>query len=942
MCGIYGMVSLGKATLRAPELLAAMGRSIHHRGPDSSGVFQSPRAGMGCERLRVVDLRRRADQPFSSPEQRYQLVCNGEIYNAAELRQRFSHYPFRSASDVETILPLYLDEGPAGLCKLDGMFGLAIWEASSRTLILARDRAGEKPLFYSRVRGELWFASEVQALLLNPAVSRELDETAISQYLALGYVPEPRTAFRDIRKIESGMVGRFTEHGQSLTRYWNPSDFEPSTEPAKLAIPRLRQLLQAAVRKQLVADVPVGIFLSGGIDSALVAAIAAQDQPGLATHTFTARFTDASYDEGATAAAAADLVGTRHHEVIIDEQALTEAYRAVTDTLAEPLAAPAILPTYHLAKTAKEHVSVVLSGEGADELFGGYPTYLGHSLMPWVQSLPAAVLSSLRTAAGLLPSSQGKVTMEFLLKRFLADAEQPLMERHLAWFGTGAEHTLATLSNGSAMSDLRSVRSVPECLNGVMRWDYRTYLPDCLLVKNDRATMMSSLEARAPFLDRDLSAFAFALPACHKVRRLTTKWMLKEAATQWLPRKALLCCLILISTSAFESFRRGDGSGRWAGIVFWAAAALAVLAKGPVGLMLPLAIALVTLICDGQLARWRSFAPIAGPLTFVTIAGSWAAAADLWVADYSVWGAFQEHFAGRAIHGMHHEQPVWYYLKVLPYALLPWSFLLPGALLLAWRRRHNADDRFLLVASLSVVLFFTISTEKRDLYILPAVPMFALLIARLVASVTGWWRVGETGRHELGPKWVIVPLGLVGGLMVLAALAVPFAAPKFGDALIAPAATLAAVLSVGGFSTLWLTFRGSPLQSTLCLGGTMAAAMLVAVSFVYPPLNPVKSGRELATIVRDTTATSRASGRPVLALELENVPRAVNFYSNGLYLQDVTADQLIAELSTDGVTYLLANKAALPQLSDELEQRKRILYSTRLSRKNLLLLRFGE
>lgn len=537
MCGIYGMVSLASEPLRVPDALAAMGRSLRHRGPDSHGVFQSRHAGMGCERLRVMDLRKRADQPFEDPEARYRLVCNGEIYNSAELRRRYGDYPFRSRSDVEAILPLFLDKGPQGLAELDGMFALAIWDERERTLTLARDRAGEKPLFYSRAGGEVWFASEVQALLENPAISRDLDGTAVSRYLALGYVPEPRTAFRDVRKLESGTVARFTAGGECASRYWEPGAFEPSLEPPKSAIPRLRSLLESAVRKQMVADVPVGIFLSGGIDSALVAAIVARETGGRQTHTFTARFSDPSYDEGPSAAAAAGLVGTHHHEVVVGEDGLAEAHRAVADQLAEPMADPAILPTWLLAREARKHVTVVLSGEGADELFGGYPTYLGHTLVPWVQALPGPLRKMLRSAVDRIPASHGKVTFEFLLKRFLADAERPLVERHLAWFGAGAQG--ASMNGAAADPMLPTLGSTLEGLNGAMLLDYHTYLPDDLLTKNDRATMLHSLEARAPFLDRDLSAFALALPEEQKVRRLTTKWLLKKAAREWLPERAI-------------------------------------------------------------------------------------------------------------------------------------------------------------------------------------------------------------------------------------------------------------------------------------------------------------------------------------------------------------------------------------------------------------------
>ena len=543
------MVSLQGETLGTPNLLAAMGRSLRHRGPDSSGVFEDRFIAMGCERLRVVDLRKRADQPFSSPDGRCRLVCNGEIYNAGELRRRYGDYPFRSRSDVETILPLYLEKGWEGLRDLEGMYALAIWDEPARALILARDRAGEKPLFYSRAGGELWFASEVQALLLNPAQSRDLDETAVSRYLALGYVPEPRTAFRDVRKIESGTIKRITAEGDQVSRYWDPGAFEPSSEPAKTAVPRLRSLLASAVRKQMVADVPVGVFVSGGIDSALMAAIVEQETPGRLTHTFTARFADPSYDESSWAVACADRVGTRHHEVVIDESSLAEAQRAVADELAEPLADPAILPTWLLARVARKHVTVILSGEGADELFGGYPTYLGHALVPYVQALPGSARRLLRSAAGLLPASRGKVTFEFLLKRFLADAEKPWLERHLAWFGTGAQDVLASGSRSELADEARSIVGSPEGgqtrgaapagVNGAMLLDYRTYLPDNLLVKNDRATMLHSLEARAPFLDRDLSAFALALPERQRVRGLSTKWLLKKAARKWLPGQVI-------------------------------------------------------------------------------------------------------------------------------------------------------------------------------------------------------------------------------------------------------------------------------------------------------------------------------------------------------------------------------------------------------------------
>jgi 4-amino-4-deoxy-L-arabinose transferase-like glycosyltransferase len=383
-------------------------------------------------------------------------------------------------------------------------------------------------------------------------------------------------------------------------------------------------------------------------------------------------------------------------------------------------------------------------------------------------------------------------------------------------------------------------------------------------------------------------------------------------------------------------------SGRGAGILFWGAAGLAVLAKGPVGLLLPLGIALVTLAWDRDLDRWRDFAPFSGPLVFAAVIASWIVPSIVWGGEYSVLGALREHFVDRAIHGMHHEQPFWYYLKVLPYALFPWTFLLPGAFVLAWRRRRQPDDRFLLVATLFVVAFFTVSTEKRDLYVLPAVPIFALLFARLVGAVLGWWDAESGARGEVpGKLWVTWPQGVAGSLMALVGTALPFVAPRFGEALIGPAWGLAAVLVASGLVIVASAIRGRPLQAVTLSAGAMAALLLVAVSTVYPVINASKSGRELADVVRVETAATRAAGQAVLALDIAYVSRHVNFYGDGIYVRRVDDPSgLAAALTPAAETYALANEKLLPEFPDELRQRMEILYSTRLSRRDIVLLRF--
>src|SRR5436305_11078871 len=332
MCGIYGMVA-GGAALRYPKVLGFMGEALRHRGPDGHAEFARAEAAIGTERLRIIDLHERADQPFAAPGSQVWLECNGEIYNAAEIRARYADYPYRSRSDVETILPLYLERGAAAVRELDGMFGLAIWDHRSRTLLLARDRAGEKPLFYARVGAraghEILFASELQCILRHPEVSRELDSIAVAEYLKLGYVPEPRTMFRDVRRVEAGTYKLFTESREETVRYWDPASF--ATEPIGVrdAVAEPRRLIQRAVEKQVMSDVPVGVFISGGMDSSILATLAAKVIGVDKVHTFSAQFAEASFDESGDAAVLAARIRTKHVPVKTDEAALLEALQNV-------------------------------------------------------------------------------------------------------------------------------------------------------------------------------------------------------------------------------------------------------------------------------------------------------------------------------------------------------------------------------------------------------------------------------------------------------------------------------------------------------------------------------------------------------------------------------------------------------------------------------------
>jgi len=519
-----------------------MAGALRHRGPDDPGLVRSADAAIGCERLRITDRRPEASQPFTDPTGSVWLTLNGAIYNAAALRQRHGAFPYRSRSDVEPVLPAFLDEGASVIGDLDGMFALAVWDARARQLVLARDRAGEKPLFCLSWEDELWFASEVQALLCHPTFPFVEDREAAALFLALGYIPGTRTGFRDIRKVEPGTVMTVRSGGTEVQRYWSPGTVPRNRAGAREAAAQLRYLLEKGVRKQLAADVPVGVLTSGGVDSSLILAIAAHQQPRHRTMAFSVGFPEASYDERGEAAFASGYCGAPLVSVEADERSLSRALDAIIDRLAEPLADPAILPTYLLARTASRYVGVVLAGEGADELFGGYPTYIGHRLAAWVGRLPEVATERVRHLARAWPASHDKVPVEFLVKRFVQDVHRPLEHRHLAWFGTGLLSLLAEPDTvieqtlHAARCTLHATRDTAnDPVHATTLLDYATYLPDDLLMKVDRATMFCGLEARAPFLDQDVMQFALALDPALKVRGFSTKRLLKRVALDYLP-----------------------------------------------------------------------------------------------------------------------------------------------------------------------------------------------------------------------------------------------------------------------------------------------------------------------------------------------------------------------------------------------------------------------
>jgi asparagine synthase (glutamine-hydrolysing) len=537
MCGVFGIASLSDTLPECRESLRIMREALRHRGPDGDGLCRTARAAIGVTRLRVVDLDPRADQPFGDPAGVI-LASNGEIYNASDLRRRYAQYPFRSRSDAETLLPLYLERGPAGLADAIGMFAVAIWDERHARLVLARDRAGEKPLFWAEHEGAVWFASEIGALLEAGVPARPLDRAALIQYLRLGYVREPRTLHQRIHKVPAGTILTFDQEGVGQLRYWDPA---PPAAPAAPAPPAVSDLIESAVTHQLAADVPLGVFTSGGLDSSLLATLAVRALGPERVHSFTVGFSEPDFDERPWARRLARELGTPHHEVEVSDAQLPEALDALATT-GEPIGDPAAIPTLVLSRAARTHVTVVLSGEGADELFGGYPTYLGHRWAAVFNAVPHPARRGFLALARAFAPNRGPVPLRFLLQRFVDAAALPGPERHEAWFGSGLSPLF--VGEGWERGGIAGWGAEWGGIAGggggevaaAMRLDYETELRERLLVKMDRATMLASLEARAPFLDPAVTHAALGAPGGYHVSAFGTKRLLREVARGTVPR----------------------------------------------------------------------------------------------------------------------------------------------------------------------------------------------------------------------------------------------------------------------------------------------------------------------------------------------------------------------------------------------------------------------
>jgi asparagine synthase (glutamine-hydrolysing) len=537
MCGICGIAATRGAV--DPARLAAMSSTLVHRGPDSDGVYVDGPVGLAARRLAIIDLVT-GDQPLTNEDGRIAVVQNGEIYNYKELRlelERAGHR-FSTSSDTEVLTHLYEEHGERFAERLRGMFAIALWDSKQARLLLARDRYGIKPLYYRETEGELAFASELRAF-----PRRDIDPDALEAFLAFNSVPAPLTIFRGIRKLRPGHVLVWQDGRSELMRYARPAPASAADvredDEAELT-EELRARLRDSVRAHLVSDVPVGVLLSGGIDSATLAALAA-GETSEPVRTFSIGFEERSFDELGDARLVAQRYGTEHRELVLRPDAAM-LLPALADAFDEPFADSSALPTYLVSQLAAEDVKVALSGEGGDELFGGYYTYAA-DLLAQRTGWAAPVL---RPLVERLPSSSARASFDYRAKRFVRAARLPPLERHHGWkeiFSRDGRAELTGRRGSFDPVDLLRARfgetEGAELLARLQDVDLGTYLVDDLLVKTDRASMAHSLEARVPFLDPVVTNFALALPTRHKVRGLRKKVLLRKAAAPLLPPELL-------------------------------------------------------------------------------------------------------------------------------------------------------------------------------------------------------------------------------------------------------------------------------------------------------------------------------------------------------------------------------------------------------------------
>jgi len=549
MCGLCGEVHFDGAPVRASDLLA-MRQQLVHRGPDSEGLYLSAgaSAGLGFRRLRIIDLSANAGQPMANEDGSVQLVLNGEIYNYRALRARLvaNGHQFRSHSDTEVIAHLYEEKGADCIADLEGMFAIAIWDEPARRLVLARDRAGKKPLFYYRDDRRLAFASEMKAFFAHPGLTIEPNREAMPYYFIYGYVPPPATLYQRVFQLEPGTIMTIDADGRTASRrYWHleyPAETDVRPVDRREATARVRELVTSAVERRLISDVPLGAFLSGGLDSTIVVGLMSR-LIATPVKTFSIGFEgDAAYDETSYARIAAARFGTEHTEFRVSPSAI-DLIETLNWHYDGPCGDSSAVPTYLVSKLTREKVTVVLTGDGGDEVFAGYLRFRAAVLS---ERIPRAAGAAARATLSRLPTPANDRHWFARTQRFFEAMGRPLHDRMTRWnalFFADLESLFNPefLASNAPIDKLRYLKAELPWLEGrstlsqVLHANFTSYLPDDLLVKTDRCTMANSLEARAPFLDRELVEYVAALPDDYKLQGGRTKAILRDAFPDLVP-----------------------------------------------------------------------------------------------------------------------------------------------------------------------------------------------------------------------------------------------------------------------------------------------------------------------------------------------------------------------------------------------------------------------
>jgi len=556
MCGISGFFYLDPWHQAERLVIENMTKSLSHRGPDREGYLFDRNLALGHRRLSIIDLSDSANQPMSNEDGTVWIVFNGELYNFRELRIQLkkSGHIFKSNGDTEVIVHGYEEWGKDCLKHFDGMLAVVIYDKKRRRLIIAKDRFGKKPLYYTLQNGVFAFASEIKALTCHPDIDMELSKLGIERYLAYEYCPTGGSIYENIFKLDAASfleisVDSIAGKLPQPQKYWQ-LDLTPKLELCETeAGVQFRDLLIAAVEKRLISDVPLGVFLSGGIDSSAIVWAMAQIQDAASIKTFSIGFNQQSFDESDYARQVATYFGTDHHSKTFDIDELLEIFPTVMSMTDEPFADASILPTYLLSRFTREKVTVALGGDGGDELFAGYDPFLALQFAPVIEYLPAPVQQMLQRLASFLPVSDRNMSLGFRLHHFLkgfSPATKGLPElRNQIWLGSnGLNGKINSSRNGFSIdeiyhSTLAQIRPDLHAVDRLSNSYISTYLHDDILVKVDRASMMNSLEVRTPFLDTELAEFVARLPVNYKLRGLKTKYLMKIAMSGFIPDNIL-------------------------------------------------------------------------------------------------------------------------------------------------------------------------------------------------------------------------------------------------------------------------------------------------------------------------------------------------------------------------------------------------------------------